>query len=77
MPDERPVAARFIRHLLKGFVSSICLHQRQGMPKMSKSNNNNQAIMPKRLSPELAEVLHMLKSLETQPAAKLVSVSAR
>ncbi len=44
---------------------------------MSKSNNNNQAIMPKRLSPELAEVLHMLKSLETQPAAKLVSVSAR
>jgi hypothetical protein len=44
---------------------------------MSQSNNNNQAVLPKRLSPELAEVLHMLKSLESQPAAKLVPVSAR
>ncbi len=42
---------------------------------MSKSNTN-QAGMQKRLSPELAEVLHMLKSLESQPAAKLLPASA-
>jgi hypothetical protein len=44
---------------------------------MSHSNNSNQAVLPKRISPELAEVLHMLKSLESQPAAKLVPVSVR
>jgi hypothetical protein len=44
---------------------------------MSHSTNNNQAILPKRLSPELAEVLHMLKSLESQPAAKLVPITVR
>ena len=36
-----------------------------------------QAHLPKRLSPELAEVLHMLKSLEAQPAIRPVSGSAR
>jgi hypothetical protein len=45
---------------------------------MSQPNtNNNQAVLPKRLSPELAEVLHMLKSLETQPVAKLVPAAVR
>jgi hypothetical protein len=44
---------------------------------MSQSNNKNQTVLPKRLSPELAEVLHMLKSLESQPVAKLVPVSIR
>lgn len=44
---------------------------------MSQSNNTNQAVLPKRLSPELAEVLHMLKSLESQSAAKPVPVSVR
>lgn len=34
---------------------------------MTKQQTAPQAILPKRLSPELAEVLHMLKSLETQP----------
>lgn len=33
---------------------------------MTKSTTTTQPKMPKRLSPELAEVLHMLKSLETQ-----------
>jgi hypothetical protein len=41
----------------------------------TSNNNNNQAMLPKRLSPELAEVLHMLKSLETQPVARLMPVS--
>jgi hypothetical protein len=36
-----------------------------------------QAHLPKRLSPELAEVLHMLKSLEAQPATRPVSANAR
>jgi hypothetical protein len=36
-----------------------------------------QTPMPKRISPELAEVLHMLKSLETQPAAKPSQASTR
>jgi hypothetical protein len=40
---------------------------------MSKTQNANQPQTQKRVSPELAEVLHMLKSLETQPAAALVS----
>jgi hypothetical protein len=34
----------------------------------TKTPATPQANMPKRVSPELAEVLHMLKSLETQPA---------
>jgi hypothetical protein len=41
------------------------------------NSNNNQATMPKRLSPELAEVLHMLKALESQPLAKLVPAPVR
>jgi hypothetical protein len=34
---------------------------------MSQKQNEQQK-QPKRISPELAEVLHMLNSLETQPA---------
>lgn len=41
------------------------------------NSNSNQVTQLKRLSPELAEVLHMLKSLETQPYVKLVPASAR
>lgn len=36
-----------------------------------------QASLPKRLSPELAEVLHMLKSLESQPAQRTTTTTAR
>jgi hypothetical protein len=36
-----------------------------------------QANLPKRLSPELAEVLHMLKSLEAQPASRPASAPVR
>jgi hypothetical protein len=36
-----------------------------------------QASMPKRVSPELAEVLHMLKSLEAQPAPRIATSTAR
>jgi hypothetical protein len=35
---------------------------------MTKQNTTPNGVLPKRLSPELAEVLHMLKSLESQPA---------
>lgn len=35
---------------------------------MTKISTTTQQPAAKRLSPELAEVLHMLKSLETQPA---------
>ncbi len=41
------------------------------------NSSNNQITQLKRLSPELAEVLHMLKSLETQPNVKLIPASAR
>jgi hypothetical protein len=37
------------------------------MLKMTKLKDKTPAALPKRLSPELAEVLHMLKSLETLP----------
>jgi hypothetical protein len=33
---------------------------------MTKQNTTPNGVLPKRLSPELAEVLHMLKSLESQ-----------
>jgi hypothetical protein len=33
---------------------------------MTKQQSTTQDILPKRISPELAEVLHMLKSLEAQ-----------
>jgi hypothetical protein len=33
--------------------------------------------LPKRLSPELAEVLHMLKSLEAQPTVKTATANLR
>jgi hypothetical protein len=36
------------------------------MDMMTKQQTNTPHVLPKRLSPELAEVLHMLKSLETQ-----------
>jgi hypothetical protein len=64
-------------HLLKRFVSSIHLHQPQRDAKMSNSSNTNPQLPKKRLSPELAEVLHMLKSLETQPTAKPAGSSIR
>jgi hypothetical protein len=35
---------------------------------MTKQNATPAATLPKRISPELAEVLHMLKALEAQPA---------
>jgi hypothetical protein len=41
------------------------------------SNKQTQPQLPKRISPELAEVLHMLKSLEAQPASRAVAVSAQ
>jgi hypothetical protein len=44
---------------------------------MTKQNNTPGAMLPKRLSPELAEVLHMLKSLETQPAKAQTTTVAR
>lgn len=44
---------------------------------MSKTNASTKATLPKRLSPELAEVLHMLKSLEAQPNTKVAPVSVR
>jgi hypothetical protein len=43
------------------------------MQEMSKTQNTTPPQTPKRVSPELAEVLHMLKALETQPAQTLVS----
>jgi hypothetical protein len=43
---------------------------------MSKTTPT-QPSLPKRLSPELAEVLHMLKSLEAQPAARPIVANAR
>jgi hypothetical protein len=33
--------------------------------------------LPKRVSPELAEVLHMLKALESQPAPRPATAAAR
>jgi hypothetical protein len=44
---------------------------------MSKQNTTPGAILPKRLSPELAEVLHMLKSLEAQPAKAQSATTGR
>lgn len=35
---------------------------------MTQQQNTSPSILPKRLSPELAEVLHMLKSLEARTA---------
>jgi CxxC motif-containing protein len=46
---------------------------KKGKPKMTKIKSTTPAILPKRLSPELAEVLHMLKSLETQAIAAPVA----
>lgn len=43
---------------------------------MSKTTQA-QPSLPKRVSPELAEVLHMLKSLEAQPAAHPIGANAR
>jgi hypothetical protein len=34
---------------------------------MTKTQNSTLGLLPKRISPELAEVLHMLKALEAQP----------
>jgi hypothetical protein len=44
---------------------------------MSKTQKTTQAVLPKRISPELAEVLHMLKSLETQPALNAARSTAQ
>jgi hypothetical protein len=44
---------------------------------MSSQQKNTDVKLPKRLSPELAEVLHMLKSLEAQPAPKIDQVNLR
>jgi hypothetical protein len=47
------------------------------MQKMTKTQYNNQTQLPKRISPELAEVLHMLKSIESQPDTKPVVATTR
>jgi hypothetical protein len=44
---------------------------------MTKQKETPQAILPKRISPELAEVLHMLKSLEAQPTKFAPTTSVR
>jgi hypothetical protein len=44
---------------------------------MSSQQKITDVKMPKRLSPELAEVLHMLKSLEAQPATNVAQTSLR
>lgn len=44
---------------------------------MTKQQNSPQVILPKRISPELAEFLHMLKSLEAQPTNNQTAVAAR
>jgi hypothetical protein len=44
---------------------------------MTKIQKTAQATLPKRLSPELAEVLHMLKSLESQPMKAAPSTLVR
>jgi hypothetical protein len=44
----------------------------QGMLTMTKQQVQSQGVSPKRISPELAEVLHMLKSLETEPVGRAV-----
>jgi hypothetical protein len=44
---------------------------------MTTTQKNADIKLPKRLSPELAEVLHMLKSLEAQPAAKVAAANLR
>ena len=42
---------------------------------MSQKSQTTQPKLPKRLSPELAEVLHMLKSLESDVSAKSAASS--
>lgn len=44
---------------------------------MTKQNTTPHGVLPKRLSPELAEVLHMLKSLEAQPAKAQTATGSR
>jgi hypothetical protein len=44
---------------------------------MSKTESTAQVQKPKRISPELAEFLHMLKSLESQPVAKPAQIVVR
>jgi hypothetical protein len=43
---------------------------------MKHSKDTQSATFPKRLSPELAEVLHMLKSLEARPVPMPAAVAA-
>jgi hypothetical protein len=44
---------------------------------MSKTQNSTPGLLPKRISPELAEVLHMLKSLEAQPIKGVMATVER
>jgi hypothetical protein len=44
---------------------------------MKQKQQANQATMTKRLSPELAEVLHMLKALEAKPVDAPPAASLR
>jgi hypothetical protein len=45
------------------------------MDMMTKQQTNNQSALPKRLSPEVAEILHMLKALESQPASATQNIA--
>jgi hypothetical protein len=47
------------------------------MLKMTTQNATPNLMVPKRISPELAEVLHMLKALEGQPAKAQSVVATR
>jgi hypothetical protein len=44
---------------------------------MKQKPQSEQVTVPKRISPELAEVLHMLKSLETQQTDAPAGTAAR
>ncbi len=79
MPCERlmnaPLQPASAAMCLKLYKINHCRMQVQGKQKMTKQQHSPQAILPKRISPELAEVLHMLKSLEAQPV-KVQALSA-